>query len=205
MPSPFFRSTSTPQRISRRKSKLCRSLFSLSDPTTRPADHSAGPSFARCPLAACPFSSRDLRTVRPSDLACIRPQRIAILRTRNALSCSTRTELLLLGHLQEPETDEAVREWPVHGRGESRYPGLERRCRTRQQNKARIFSGLPHPHPRGRGGHSRLSHSSFHLMLQPRLGCCSLLTGSPATTAFRAARRSRPVTGMSLPGRLESS
>jgi len=45
------------------------------------------------------------------------------------------------------------------------------------------------------------SFPAFHLMLQPTLGFWSGLTGRPARTASRAARRSRPVTGLPLPGR----
>ena len=45
----------------------------------------------------------------------------------------------------------------------------------------------------------------FHLMLQPTLARCLLSTGFPASTASIAARRSRPVTGLLLPGRLSSS
>ena len=45
----------------------------------------------------------------------------------------------------------------------------------------------------------------FHLMLQPRLGRCGSGTGAPARTASRAARRSCPLTGTSLPGRAPSS
>ena len=44
-----------------------------------------------------------------------------------------------------------------------------------------------------------------HLMLHPMLGRWSLDTGLPATRASMAARRSWPVTGVPLPGRLESS
>src|SRR5581483_4492293 len=94
----------------------------------------------------------------------------------------------------------------------SRYPRPQGSCRTRQQNKPLIFQSLATPTHLGGGGvlrtvpqsgttQSRFSHSSFHLMLQPRLGCWSWLTGSPAITAFSAARRSRPVTGISFPGR----
>ena len=45
----------------------------------------------------------------------------------------------------------------------------------------------------------------FHLMLQPMLALCVLSTGFPASAALIAARRSRPVTGLLLPGRLSSS
>ena len=45
----------------------------------------------------------------------------------------------------------------------------------------------------------------FHLMLQPMLGFWLRSTGLPASTASMAARRSRPVTGLLLPGRLSSS
>ena len=44
-----------------------------------------------------------------------------------------------------------------------------------------------------------------HLMLQPRLGCWREAAGLPARTASRAARRSAPVTGRPLFGRLSSS
>ncbi len=44
-----------------------------------------------------------------------------------------------------------------------------------------------------------------HLMLQPMLGRWSGLTGLLARTASSAARRSLPVTGTGLPGRLPSS
>ena len=47
--------------------------------------------------------------------------------------------------------------------------------------------------------------SHLHLMLQPMLGRCTAGIARPAISASRAARRSRPVTGMSLPGRLSSS
>src|SRR5687767_3222067 len=46
---------------------------------------------------------------------------------------------------------------------------------------------------------------AFHLMEQPMLGCCVRSTGLPASTASIAARRSRPVTGLLMPGRLSSS
>src|SRR5690606_10578637 len=49
------------------------------------------------------------------------------------------------------------------------------------------------------------AHRFFHLMLQPMLGRCSIVTGLSASTASQAARRSAPVTGMSLPGRLASN
>jgi hypothetical protein len=45
----------------------------------------------------------------------------------------------------------------------------------------------------------------FHLMLHPTLAFWLLLTGLPESTASIAARRSRPVTGLLLPGRLSSS
>jgi hypothetical protein len=45
----------------------------------------------------------------------------------------------------------------------------------------------------------------FHLMLQPTLARWLLSTGFPASTASIAARRSRPLTGLLLPGRLSSS
>lgn len=44
-----------------------------------------------------------------------------------------------------------------------------------------------------------------HLMLQPMLGFWSELKDFPARTVSMAARRSLPVTGTSLPGRLSSS
>ena len=55
---------------------------------------------------------------------------------------------------------------------------------------------------------STVRHSTshrFHLMLQPMLAFWFLSTGFPASTASIAARRSRPVTGLLLPGRLSSS
>lgn len=45
----------------------------------------------------------------------------------------------------------------------------------------------------------------FHLMLQPTLGLCSADGSAPASTASIARRRSAPVTGTSLDGRLPSS
>jgi hypothetical protein len=45
----------------------------------------------------------------------------------------------------------------------------------------------------------------FHLMLQPMLAFWLLSTALPANTASIALRRSRPVTGLLLPGRLSSS
>ena len=44
-----------------------------------------------------------------------------------------------------------------------------------------------------------------HLMLQPIEGICSAAGVAPASTAAMAARRSRPSSGWSLPGRLPSS
>jgi rubrerythrin len=44
----------------------------------------------------------------------------------------------------------------------------------------------------------------LHLMLHPRLGLCSPLTGRSARTASSALLKSSPVTGMPLPGLLES-
>lgn len=45
----------------------------------------------------------------------------------------------------------------------------------------------------------------FHLMLQPMEGFCAGLGERPASTASAAARRSAPVTGVSLLGRLSSN
>ena len=45
---------------------------------------------------------------------------------------------------------------------------------------------------------------SFHLMLQPMLGCCPVTGSSPVSSASSALRRSAPVTGLPLLG-LESS
>jgi hypothetical protein len=42
-------------------------------------------------------------------------------------------------------------------------------------------------------------------MLQPMLGFCSSLTGSPETTASMALRRSAPVIGFVFLGRLSSN
>jgi hypothetical protein len=54
---------------------------------------------------------------------------------------------------------------------------------------------------------SRYSGSlpGFHLMLQPMLGICAASTGRSSSTASTALRRSLPVTGTLLPGRLESN
>ena len=48
------------------------------------------------------------------------------------------------------------------------------------------------------------SWPGFHLMLQPTLGICSLIE-RPASAASAAARRSAPLTGCRLPGRLASN
>src|SRR3989338_7632133 len=45
----------------------------------------------------------------------------------------------------------------------------------------------------------------FHLILHPMLGFWSGLTGRSVNTASMAALRSRPVRGLSFPGRLSSS
>ena len=59
--------------------------------------------------------------------------------------------------------------------------------------------------PGARDWHGCHSSHRFHLMLQPILAFWFLSTGFPASTASIAARRSRPVTGLLLPGRLSSS
>jgi hypothetical protein len=59
--------------------------------------------------------------------------------------------------------------------------------------------------PGARDWHGCHSFYRFHLMLQPTLAFCLPSTGLPASTASIAARRSRPVTGLLLPGRLSSS
>lgn len=57
----------------------------------------------------------------------------------------------------------------------------------------------------GAGPSRRRGHPCFHLMLHPMLGCWTWLTGLPTSTASMAARKSRPVTGLLLPGRLSSN
>ncbi|TKS64798.1 MAG: hypothetical protein EWM73_00124 [Nitrospira sp.] len=59
--------------------------------------------------------------------------------------------------------------------------------------------------PGARDWHGCHSSHRFHLMLQPTLAFWLPSTGFPASTASIAARRSRPVTGLLLPGRLSSS
>lgn len=61
--------------------------------------------------------------------------------------------------------------------------------------------GVPRPAYRLFAG----SLPRFHLMLQPTLARCSCAAGLPASTASTAARRSRPFSGLPLPGRLSSS
>src|SRR5207249_11007096 len=63
---------------------------------------------------------------------------------------------------------------------------------------------LSPPEPGGDKGGEVGSLPGFHLMLQPTLGFCSVGAGWPVSTAFSAARRSAPVTGLSLSGRLSS-
>ena len=50
-----------------------------------------------------------------------------------------------------------------------------------------------------------IAGAAFWLMLQPMEASCSAGTDSPANPASIAARRSLPVTGVSLRGRLESN
>jgi hypothetical protein len=76
--------------------------------------------------------------------------------------------------------------------------------------RARRTPGRSSPILRGRALRERrrptgYAGARFHLMLQPMLALCVLSTGFPASAALIAARRSRPVTGLLLPGRLSSS
>ena len=49
------------------------------------------------------------------------------------------------------------------------------------------------------------SSPDFHLMLQPELGVCSSRGGPPLRTRSTAWRKSAPVAGAGLPGRVESN
>src|SRR5690606_35149503 len=83
---------------------------------------------------------------------------------------------------------------------------LAPRSASRQSRRAgRLLSPLGKAALRGWAYAYSGSRPGFHLMLQPMLGCCSVGTGRPASTASTAARRSSPVTGTLLLGRLESN
>src|SRR5690606_33653986 len=95
-------------------------------------------------------------------------------------------------------------------------------CRARSFDATATLPGRQHRAPpasgrgggRGKGAELRLSFPlrpqlgccpSLHLMLQPMDGICSSGTALPSRTASIAPRRSAPVTGRPLPGRLESN
>lgn len=85
-------------------------------------------------------------------------------------------------------------------------PSQPRRAETRPSaGEAASNEHIPLVRVPGAKDRHGCTSSHFHLMLQPMLAFWLLSTGFPASTASIAARRSRPVTGLLLPGRLSSS
>ena len=108
---------------------------------------------------------------------------------------------------------EPGREAPGGTAGGAR-PGRPGRARTSPRSEEATASG-PRRSSAGRGAGERAAgperrrsapavlrmFPDLHLMLQPRLGFWSTITGRPASTALSAALRSFPVTGVSVFGR----
>ena len=88
--------------------------------------------------------------------------------------------------------------------GVSAIEQAQRRLFDASHAPRRATTKLNEPRCRGSGA-PLFAPSHLHLMLQPILGRCSSGIARPATSASSAARRSLPVTGTSLPGRLSSS
>ncbi len=87
------------------------------------------------------------------------------------------------------------------GRARRATQGKNLICPLRPSNEHLLIVRVPG----ARDWHGCHSSHRFHLMLQPMLALCLLSTDFPASAASIATRRSRPVTGLLLPGRLSSS